>query len=526
MPLSSTAMIRRLVPALLLAPVCTAQAQLPLMTAPAGVLRIELGGAFFPTDQLRIDGVRRELGSRLTIGSLDAAATPLLANAEASLARVLGRASAPLTLGGLTAIAEQQRGVASLGLAVGLTRRLTFAVTVPIVSARTQLQLRTDAAGASAGLNPADASLGTAAGIAQTTAFFTAFDEALTALSGRIASGAFTNPTQLALAQQTLGQGTSLRDGLFTLLADPVSGSAVLPTASSADGTAVLAAITALDATLGGALAGQTISAAPALPAAVLTSSDLDALLAAPTGFGITRPEDIPPVGLGDVELALTAEVLRRGSPGDAHWLGVWARAGARLSTGSAPRAGYLLDQGTGDGQPDVEFGGVAELGRGRFGVRGSALMTLQLSGTSAEQPGTRDQLLRPSRVTALFARNPGDLLTVTAQPFYRIVPHFALTALLQYQRRGADRLAWADPTQAIAGLDLATLVNGTAANATRVGVGLSFVHDGKNREGLLKMPVEAGFSIERTVASSAGVVATPLTSRMVLRVYKPITGR
>ena len=158
--------------------------------------------------------------------------------------------------------------------------------------------------------------------------------------------------------------------------------------------------------------------------------------------------------------------------------------------------------------------------------MRGSALMTLQLSGTSAEQPGTRDQLLRPSRVTALFARNPGDLLTVTAQPFYRIVPHFALTALLQYQRRGADRLAWADPTQAIAGLDLATLVNGTAANATRVGVGLSFVHDGKNREGLLKMPVEAGFSIERTVASSAGVVATPLTSRMVLRVYKPITGR
>ena len=132
-------------------------------------------GAFFPYDQLRIDGVRRELGSRLTIGSLDAAATPLLANAEASLARVLGRASAPLTLGGLTAIAEQQRGVASLGLAVGLTRRLTFAVTVPIVSARTQLQLRTDAAGASARLNPAGSSLGTAARIARPPPSCTAF---------------------------------------------------------------------------------------------------------------------------------------------------------------------------------------------------------------------------------------------------------------------------------------------------------------------------------------------------------------
>ena len=193
---------------------------------------------------------------------------------------------------------------------------------------------------------------------------------------------------------------------------------------------------------------------------------------------------------------------------------------------GSAPRPGYLLDQGSGDGQPDLEFGGTVELGRGRFGLRGNALMTLQLAGTSAEQPATRDQLLRPARVTALFSRNPGDLLTVTAQPFYRIVPHFALTALVQYQRRGGDQLAWADPSTAIDGIDLATLVRGTAANATRVGVGLSFVHDGRNREGLLKMPVEAGFSIERTVASSAGVVATPLTSRVVFRVYKAISGR
>ncbi len=519
-------MIRRLLPALLLAPCAAAHAQLPLLTAPAGVLRIELGGGFFPTDQLRIDGARRALGSRLTISTVDAAATPMVGNAEASLARVLGRTATPLTLGSISAIAEQQRGVASLGLAFGITRRLTFSAVVPIVSVRTQLQLRPDAAGASVGLNPADASLGSSAGIAQTTAFFTAFDAALTALSGRIASGAFTTPTQLALAQQTLGQGTTLRDGLFQLLADPVGGSPILPTATSTDGTAVIAAITALDATLGGALAGRTISAAPALPSAVLTTSDLEALVAAPTGFGVTRPEDIPPVGLGDVELGLTAEVLRRGAPGDATWLGVWARAGARLSTGTAPRPDYLLDQGTGDGQPDVEFGGIVELGRGRFGLRGSAVMTVQLAGTSAEQPATRDQLLRPARSTALFSRNPGDLVTVTAQPFYRIVPHFALTALIQYQRRGTDGLAWADPTQAIAGLDLATLVRGTAANAMRVGLGISFVHDGRNREGVLKMPVEAGFSIERTVASSAGVVATPLTSRMVLRIYKPIIGR
>jgi hypothetical protein len=525
-PLSSTAMILRLLPALLLlAPLATARAQLPLLTAPSGTLRIELGGGFFPTDRLRVDGANMPLGSRLT-GPFDASATPLLGQVATDLAGVLGRPASSLSLGSLTAVAEQQRGVGTIGLGLGITRRLTLSVVVPIVSVRTQLQLRPDVSGATVGLNPADLALGTAGGIAQTTAFFTAFDGAITSLGGRIAEGDYTDPAQLALAQETLGRATALRTNLYRLLADPVRSAAVLPTATSGDGAALLELIGTLDATLVGSLGSDAIGTTPALPTTVLTTSDLDALLSAPSGFGIESPEDIPPVGLGDVEVALTAEVLRRGTPGDAGWLAAWVRGGARLSTGRAPRPAYLLDQGSGDGQPDIELGGTIEAGRRRIGVRADALFTMQLSGTVLDRPGGRDQLLRPARSESLFSRNPGDLLTVTVQPFFRVVPHLAITGLVQHQRRGTDGIAWADPAQAIDGIDLGSLVVGSSANATRVGVGLSYVHDGMSREGILRMPVEAGFSIERTVGSSRGVVTAPLTTRLVFRVYKRVSGR
>ncbi len=520
-------MIARLVPALLiLAPVGVVSAQLPLLTAPSGTLRIELGGAFHPTDMLRVDGARMRLGERLSTATLDATATPLVSALEAGMGSLLGRPVSGYSLGGIQAEAEQQRGVASIGLGLGISRRVTLSARIPFVSTRTQLRLTTSGTGANVGINPADQSLGTAGGRDQTTAFFTSFDAALTSLNSRITDGAFTTPTARALADQTLAEGTALRNGLFALLADPVRSSAVLPTLASTDGAALLERIAALDGILGTDLNGTRINASPALPAVPLSSSALDALLRAPTGFDLTAPEDLPLVSLGDIELGMTAELLRRGAVGDPRWLGLWAHVGARLSTGKLPRATLLLDQGSGEGQPDIEFGATGEFGRGSFGLRASALLTTQLAGTALERLGSRDQLLRPARSVTLLSRNPGDLITITAEPFMRIAPHFALTGMLQHQRRGTDALTLADPLNTGESIDLQSFVAGTGANATRIGIGLSYAHDGLNREGILKMPVEAGFAIERTISSSSGVVALPLTSRIVFRVYKPVSGR
>lgn len=498
--------------------------QLPLLTAPHGTLRIEFGGAFQPATSEWIDGSKRDIGTRLTYSTIDAAATPLLGDLETRLATLLGRPPAPASLGSIATIAEYQRGTATIGLGYGLTRRLTLFGTIPIVSTRTQRSSTYSADGVTVGANPADAVLGDAGGKVQTEAFFTQFDAALATLQTRFARGDYaTDQAKQALAQQTLQSAPQFRDQLFALLADTATMSVVLPTASSADGAALLGAIGALRNTFGNDLGIAGFTGAPALPAAPLTADGFGALLAAPSGFGVLAPEEQPRVGLGDIDLGATYEVLRHGKPGDARWLGLWAQGIGRVRSGTLPRPAYLLDQGTGDRQIDAEFAGIGELGRGRFGLRGEVRATLQLASERFARVAYRDQLLVPRARTAGVKRDPGDVLAITLQPFVRLAPHFAVTGLVQHWRRGEDRTTYVANQAPVAEMRASILDQGTAANATRVGLGLSYVHDGLHRDGILRMPVEAGLSVERTVASSAGIVPASLTSRLVFRVYKAI---
>ena len=66
-------------------------AQLPLLTAPRGTMRIEFGGSFHPTTAVWRDGAKQDLGGLLTLPALTASSTPLLADLEGRLAQLLGR---------------------------------------------------------------------------------------------------------------------------------------------------------------------------------------------------------------------------------------------------------------------------------------------------------------------------------------------------------------------------------------------------------------------------------------------------
>lgn len=519
MPIPRSARAAALVGCLVVPPLA---AQLPTPTAPVGVLRLEFGGAFHPTDAAFVDGSRRLLGARFG-DALGATATPLVGDLETRLAPLLGRPATPASLGGLRAVAEQQRGVATIALGYGLTRRLTLTASLPLVSTRTQIALTPTGDGATLGANPADPLLGDAGGAAQTTAFFTQFGAALTTLADRIADGAYAgDPATLALAQQTLAGGEALRGGLQALLADPATASAVLPTTASPDGAALLDRIGALQGTLGGALGVGGFTALPALPADPLGAAGVATLLTHPRGFGYLPTQELPRTALGDLELGATMELIRRGAPGDAQWFALWGQAVARLGTGTAADPRYLLDQGSGDGQTDVDLAMSVELGRGRFGLRAEGAYTLQLAGTLEARIGAREQLLLPASRTATIHRNPGDVVRLTVRPFYRIVPHLAVTGLAQVERRGRDAVRYADGGE-LPGVPASLLADGSAADAVRVGLGLSYAHDGVHRDGAVRMPVEAGFSLERTIASGRGVMPTPLTTRIMLRVYKPI---
>ena len=111
----------------------------------------------------------------------------------------------------------------------------------------------------------------------------------------------------------------------------------------------------------------------------------------------------------------------------------------------------------------------------------------------------------------------------MTAQPYFVLAPRFAATGLIQHVTRGADAISLVDGQAPVAGVDLADLTRRTAASWTRLGIGLSYSHEGTGRDGVLRMPVEASLAIERTVASGSGVVPAALTSRVMLRVYKRV---
>src|SRR4051812_36161514 len=178
-------MLRRLAPAvatLLLAAV-PLRAQLGMITVPNGSLRIDIVGAFYPNDQVWVNGARQPIGS-----FINGTANPAISALQTSLATLAGQSVSGLSLGGITAFATRDHGVGDIGFAFGLTKRITVFGYAPIVFVRSRVTTTFDPATSRVGLNPqnSDPALGspTAQG-----AFFNDFQIALDTIQIRIAGG-------------------------------------------------------------------------------------------------------------------------------------------------------------------------------------------------------------------------------------------------------------------------------------------------------------------------------------------------
>jgi hypothetical protein len=110
-------------------------------------------------------------------------------------------------------------------------------------------------------------------------------------------------------------------------------------------------------------------------------------------------------------------------------------------------------------------------------------------------------------------------VITVSARPFVRIADRLALVGSASWFRRGEDR--WTLDDGSASESELAAMATGTSADAIRLGLGLSYAHDGAHVDAVRRMPVEAGLHLERTVSSGSGLVAQQLVTRMWFRVYK-----
>ncbi|HET9066017.1 MAG TPA: hypothetical protein VFN22_09405 [Gemmatimonadales bacterium] len=485
--------------------------QLPFLDAPVGTLRIGLHGEFAPAFREYADGTRRDLGAPISFGQDPA----LLRDMSTRLGTLLGRQADPGRLGSIAADLEYQRGTGTIGLAVGVTPRITIGLDLPIVSVRTQAQLTTDATGATVGVNPA------ISGNPSSRDFVDQFGVALTQLGERIASGAFDTDPALKMAATALAQdGPGLQAQLAALVTDPATASPVLPLTDSPDGIALRALTDDVRDELRDRFGITGFTASLALPSTALTDGDLSALLGSPAGYNLAPTTDPPLATLGDVRVGATVRVV------DVPHLRIWAQAGVRLPTATAPRVRYLRDQGTGDRQFAVDLAGTIETGRGPIGVRGTATLSRPFATDREVRLGRRDEVLLPASRTTTLRRIPGQQFSLDVQPYLRVAPSFALYGQLGYLRRGATSWEAAAASTPTSGGALGSMGTGTGATAMTAGLGLSYAHSGVNKDGIVKMPVEAGFGVVRVVSSSSGLVADRLTTRVWFRVYKRLFTR
>jgi hypothetical protein len=497
------------------------QAQLAPVTVPRGVFRIEIGGEFRNADSRWNDGTTEDIARAFTTITLGSEFFPTLRSSESRLGAIIRNSGYQLNLGRSTANGLINIGTASLGLSYGLTSRITLFTSVPIVRTRMQLHLALDSTGADAGINPNDPVLGTPAGRTQTTTFFGEFDAALATLATNIANGVYdANPAQLALAQQTLADGTSLRSGFDVVLNDPDA--PFVPTAGSAAGSAISDTLTTFQATLS-SLGVNGFTSDPALATNALTQADFDNLLVSPAGpvrgFAL---EDATLNLLGDIESGVSYLLADRwyqnGVPGGFR---AALTGTVRFPTGQIDQPENFLDVGTGTGHFAARVGGTIDLGRGRFGSRLTASYEHSFAASSTRRVAGPATPIPFASSLRNVRRTPGGLIDVSVAPFFRLGSTLAITGGLRYRRHGQDQSVLAsggdDP---LPGVDPAVMDDATDWSATSFLAGVTYMSPASMDLARPGFPVEASWTVEGPLGGSGGIVAKERIMRLQFRMY------
>ncbi|HSE26767.1 MAG TPA: hypothetical protein VLA95_00950 [Gemmatimonadales bacterium] len=453
-----------------------AHAQLPALGVPRGMIRLEVGGGIGAAGDRYRDGTREDLLADFASEALGSDVFPELAESEDRFAALLG-APYRFNLGALRANGYAEAGSIRVGVSVGLTPRVTLFANMPFTHTRVRLKGPLDPAGASAGVNPAHPLHGTAAGQQQTAVFLADFTTALGTLDARLQAGDYDgDPALRALAEQSLAEGTALRDGLAGVLADPATASPFAPLDASAEGAALTGSITGLQAILSTDLGIAGFSSLPALPTTGATFDDVDAYVSHPAG-----PIAAAPLGAtstvflqGDAEVGAVLTLLDRWDPAERRGgMRLAARGTVRLPTAGSPAENDLLALPPGDGQTDLEVDAALDYGRGAFGARATGRWTVQLAGTQEMRVAPPSVPMPTADRLASVRVDPGDELALGVRPFLRLAPGFALTGRVEYVRRGEDTAEYDGAP--LPGVEAGVVTEGSARNLLLLGGGVTF---------------------------------------------------
>jgi hypothetical protein len=499
-----------------------AAAQFAPVGVPRGFVRLELGGSLESADRRYLDGTLEELAGDLASPALGSDRIPGLTEADARLARITGDPAARLNLGSLAATAQGTRSAAEIGVAVGITSRLTVFARLPLARASVTTRLTLDSTSGNAGFNPADPVFGSAAGAIQTAGFFQDFGTALQSLQTRLQTGVYDGSASLkALAQKTLTSATLLRDDLFGLLADPATAAGFAPTGSSPLGAAVTAQLHALQVTLAGPLGIPGFSSAPALPTSRASQGDLTNYLTNPDGPIVGRLDSLPLSQRGDAEVGGAWTLVDRWKD-DVHGTGFRAAvtALARLGTGFPPRPSYFLDLGTGTGHGALGGTLTTDVSFGRVAARLTAGYLHQLAGNQLVRLTPPDQPFAPFKQVVTVRVDPGNVVALGAHPMLRLAPSFGIQAGVDYWRRASEQVTYASAGDSIPGIPASVLAVDSRIGVTTFSAGITYSGPG-TKPASTGLPIDASWSFEKVIAGSGGRVLKTQAVRASVRLYQ-----
>lgn len=492
-------------------------AQYAPLTIPRGRFAIELRSYSESWDNRFLGGEKQPAGTDFTQTAIGADFFPALAGPEEVLAALSGTPGQILNLGNFSAIQISSQREFGIGLAVGVTSRLTVSGLVPIRRVRVQTITGFDGTDANAGINPTDPVLGTPAGAGATITFFANFDAALVTLADRLASGTWDgDPATRAVAEATLAEGQLLRDGLYDVMVNAATRSAFLPTAGSLAGAALTNRISALQNQFSAALGIDGFTGQPAFATDVMTSEEFTDFLTNPQGPVAGSVLAPPFTTLGDIELGAAYLLLDRAAT--TRWgrsLRLATHATVRLRTSQLDNPDRFFDIGTGDRQPDVEVGLTLDASRGRGALRVAGWYNLQLAGNQLRRIGPPSQPIQFANRTAALSRNPGDVIGVTILPAYRFTPRFAFIGGVEWWHRGEDAFKYVEGQVPLDGIDPALLAVESAASALTLRGGLTWSHPGEGGS-----PLDATVTWERVISAGGGRVPQSEIIRGMLRIY------
>jgi hypothetical protein len=510
-----------------------AAAQFPdAWIVPRGVLRIGFEPQYTNYGE-RFDaaGNVEPLGTDLSDAAGGVRLVPTMFSPELAIRSITGDSAYTINTGAWQTTWEADVRHFPLNLQLGLSSRLTFTASLPLMSTRSQVSFAIDSTGADQGWNQVTAEAGNTGASVQVQQLLTELQAGATFVEGRIAAGDYGCPgsAQCDQARDLVNRTRRLVTDLTVLTGVAQDGSAAeitppfAPLGSSTAGQAVLGVIQATSTELQTFGASGLTTTLP-LPGASLSSDDVNAMLANSSGLGYEAfPLDFVKyhLKLGDAELGLRWGAVQR--PGlRAVLLGI-----VRLPTGQRDLANNFVDIGTGDRQIDVVLGAEAAWEPGSvLALNAEASYTLQLGDNLPRRITPHDRPIAILATQQDVGRNLGDELRLGIYPALRLSSAFTVYGSVTYYRKEVDRFSldggFSVPPGQIQ-TEVSDLEFETSMRSVSVGAGI-YYRATQGRDGP-KLPIEAGIDYRSAFSGSGGLTPKTTSLYLFLRLYWRLWG-